>query len=407
MRRWLILTAFGLANFQLLAQNSGRPPALPADSEAETPASVKGPDSFHDSIGRVTIRPIPDVEENEPLCFVRVEYLRKHNDYIMAISYLRELVTNGNLRSQYRARAILELADCLDHERQQAEALCWLKIWVELYPGRPEVGAVAYRIGLLYTRMGLPDLARDAFYLTLAHSVNDAQVHDAEDMKRYMRLTDGTLWAMAANEYENGEWSRGAELLARFIKEASSASPRSLEKAAFLQADCYYQLKQIDKATSLYEAALKQYPFNPLAPEARLRLYHLYVIQKAPEKARDEMESLAWTVRTVWPKEETYWQKQTAQLLLTLNHGNAAVLPPLVQQSAQLSPEGKTWQEALNHYDALVRYEAGTTQATMGGPVKSSSRNEAFHALPEEEDLLAMNRSLNQLLPPPRTASTQ
>jgi len=72
-----------------------------------------------------------------------------------------------------------------------------------------------------------------------------------------------------------------------------------------------------------------------------------------------------------------------------------------------LSPEGKTWQEALNHYDALVRYEAGTTQATMGGPVKSSSRNEAFHALPEEEDLLAMNRSLNQLLPPPRTASTQ
>ena len=68
MRRWLILTAFGLANFQLLAQNSGRPPALPADSEAETPASVKGPDSFHDSIGRVTIRPIPDVEENEPLC---------------------------------------------------------------------------------------------------------------------------------------------------------------------------------------------------------------------------------------------------------------------------------------------------------------------------------------------------
>jgi len=410
MRRWLILTAFGLANLassHLLAQNSSAAPGLPADSEAQMPDAVKSPDSFRDSIGRVSIRPVPDVAEDEPLCFVRVEYLRKHNDYIMAISYLRELVTNGNLRSQYRARAILELADCLDHERQPAEALCWLKIWAELYPARPEFGAVAYRTGSLYSRMGLPDLARDAFYLALAHSVNDAQVHDAEDVQRYMRLTEGTLWAMAANEYENGQWARGAELFIRYRKEAMAASPLSLEKAAFLQADCYYQLKQVDKATSLYEETLKQHPFNPLAPEARLRLYHLYVLQKQPDKARDELEALAWTVRTVWPKDETFWQKQTAQLLLTLNQKDTAILPPLVKQSAQLSPQGKTWQETLNHYDALVSYEAGTTQATVGGKGNSSPNADALHGLPEEEDLLAMNRSLNQLLPTPRTASTQ
>ena len=141
-------------------------------------------------------------------------------------------------------------------------------------------------------------------------------MHTADDLRRYTELTVGTLWGLATNEYRSGQWDRAAELLARYRKECPTASPLSLEKSAFLQADCYYQLKQTDKATALYEQTLQQHPFNPLAPEARLRLYHLYVIQKQPEKARDELESLAWTVRTVWPQEETYWQKQTAQMLL-------------------------------------------------------------------------------------------
>jgi len=411
MRRWLIITAFGLANVFSVAE-AGQPGEVtnslsPADLKVQNPDTVKGSDSFRDSIGRVTIRPLPDVAMDMPPCFQRVEYLRKHNDYVMAISYLRQVINNGDLVPQYRARAILELADCLIHEHQEAESLCWLKIWMELYPSRPEIAAVAYRIGTLYSQMGLPDLARDAFYLSLAHSVNEGQVQSADDLKEYTRLTEGTLWAMAANEYENGQWVRGAKLFARYRKEATSASQLSLEKAAYLQADCYYQLKQVDNATALYVETLQKHPFNPLAPEARLRLYHLYVIQKAPKKARDELESLAWTVRTVWPKDETYWQKQTAQVLLTLNQKDALVLPPLVQKSAQLPPEGKTWQEALNHYDALVSYEAGATQANMTSPVTPSTTDDKKHGLPEDADLLSTERYLNQLLPPPRTASTQ
>jgi tetratricopeptide (TPR) repeat protein len=406
MRRWLILVVGGLTSLPLLAQEAGSQ-ALPSHDPVLMPAGPVNEDgSIQDSLGFVTARPAPDKKEGELDCFKQVDYLRKHGDNIMAISYLRQIVTNGNILPQDRARAMLELSDSLAAEHQEAESLCWLRIWVELYPTRPEIGAVAYRIGSLYSQMGLPDLARDAFYTALAHTVNLGQVENADDLKLYSRLTTGTLWGLAANEYGCAQWNRAAELFDRYRKEATSASPLSLEKAAFLQADCYYQLRQIDNATGLYEDTLLRHPFNPLAPEARLRLYHLYLIKKSPEKARDELQSLVWTVRTVWPKDEGYWQKQTAQLLMALNEKDISILPPLLQRSTSLPPEGKTWQELLNHYDALVSYQVGTTNANMDSPVNSSLKTEAKHGLLEDDDYQAMSRYLDQLLPPRRTAST-
>jgi len=433
MRRWPILIVCSLASLPSVAQvpdpgimalavpqapppvihqgdgsKATPPPALVATPSAVQPPEVVPDDGgLRDTLNSASARPVPDVVEKPPAFIERVEYLRKHHDDILAIDYLRQVITVGEIRPQYRARAIVELADCLAAQHQEAESLCWLKIWMQLYPMRPEIGAVAYRIGSLYTQLGLPNLARDAYYLALAHAVNAGQVQSDEDLKRYTRLTTGTLWALAANEYQGGQWKRAADLFARYREEAQSASAISLEKAAYLQADCYYQLRQTEQATSLYEETLKAHPFNPLAPEARLRLYHLYIVKKAPDKAREELQALAWTVRTAFPQEETYWQKQTAELLLAINQKNASVLPPLVQESSHLAPEGKTWQEALNHYDALVGYQAVTTQAIMDSNVNSSGKAEVRHGLLEEDDLLAMNRHMNQLLPPPRTASIQ
>ena len=405
MNRWLILLACGLAHLPAFGQDPSSAAPVPEAPTLHSMDVIHDEGGIRDTLGTISLRPVPDVREGEPPYLKRVDYLRKHNDNILAISYLRQLVTNRDMLPQVRAQVILELADCLSVEHQDAESLCWLKVWTQLYPARPEFGAVAYRIGALYMQMGLTDLARDAYYMALAHTVNEAQVQNADDLKRYTELTVGTLWGLAANEYQSGQWARAAELFARFRREAPSASALSQEKAAFLQADCYYQLKQVDNATSLYEETVEKHPFDPLAAEARLRLYHLYTIRKAPELARQQLEALAWTVRTVWPKEETYWQEQTAQLLLALNEKNASVLPPLLKQAAQLPPEGKTWQEALNHYDALVGYQAATTHANMDGNVNLSSKADVRHDLPEEEDLLAMNRSMNQLLPP-RTTST-
>jgi outer membrane protein assembly factor BamD (BamD/ComL family) len=389
-----------------VVKSNAKPDADP-DFAPRTSVNVNRYDgTILDSFGLVSVPAEKDVTEETPVCFQHVEYLRRHQDGILAVAYLRQIVTNGELLPQYRARAILELADCLISEHQEAEALCWLKIWLELYPTRPEFGAVAYRIGTLYREMGLPGMARDAYYMALAHAINQGQVESADDLKRYTRLTEGTLWELAANEYQSGQWDRAAELFDRYRKEATDASPMALEKAAFLQADCYYQLKQTDKAVSLYEDTLQQHPFNPLAPQARLRLYHLYVLKNAPEKAREDLEALAWTVRTVWPKEETYWQKQTAQLLLALNEKNADVLPPLLQRSSQLPPEGKTWQEALDHYDALETYQAATTHALTDTPVGLSRNAGDRRDIVEETDLMAVNNYMNQLLPPPRTASS-
>ena len=410
MRRRLILFGCCLANIASAAQEPGAGTASPAAATVQVPGPILDDGAIRDSTGTVTVRPVPlddfNAPENLPLYIQRVEYLRKHNDNILAIAYLREVLANADLAPRYRARLILELADCLDSQHQDAESLCWLKIWTELYPARPEIGAVAYRIGTHYEQMGLHDLARDAFYMALAHTLNQGQVQNAEDLKQYVRLTVGTLWGLADNEYQSGQWARAVELFARYRREAVSAGSASLEKAAFLQADCYYQLKQTDEATNLYEETLAKHPFNPLAPQARLRLYHLYVLKNAPEKARQELQSLAWTVRTVWPKDEIYWQKQTAEVLMALNQKNDSVLPPLLQQSAQLPPEGKTWQEALDHYDKLVTYQAVTTRANMDSPVNLSSKSGTRGRFVEEDDLLAAGRCLDQLFPTPRTAST-
>jgi tetratricopeptide (TPR) repeat protein len=426
MRFWFLLIAIGLAVLPARAADPApastpdtATPPPPASAPTSTTATPPPPAAIHpagkilsdgsiqDSLGFISVRPVPDATGELPAFLQRVEYLRKHGDRILAISYLRQIVTVGGVSPPYRARAMLELADCLAAEHQEAESLCWLKIWMDLYPSRPEVGAVAYRIGATYTQMGLPDMARDAFYLALAHTVNDGQVQTADDLRRYTELTVGTLWGLSANEYQSGNWERAAELFARFRKECPTANPLSLEKASYLQADCFYQLKQSDKAIALYEDTLQKHAFNPLAPQARLRLYHLYIVQKQPVKARDELESLAWTVRTVWPDQETYWQKQTAQMLLDLNKKNVDILPPLVQGAAALPPEGKSWQEALNHYDALVSYQAMTANATMDSPRDFITPAAAQAGLREQADLLQMSKYLNQLLPAPRTASTQ
>lgn len=389
-----------------LAQLDEAAPTLPEKVEApekatqaDAPTDVV-PDNggFRDTINAPKAKAAPDVQQKVPAVFAEVDYLRKHNDGTMAAAYLRQVISSQNNLPQDRARAILILADTLASVHREAEALCWLKMWMQLYPSRPEIGGVAYRVGTIYTHMGLPDLARDAYYMTLAHTINQGQVGDDESLKQYQRLTVGTLWALAANEYQAGQWQRAAELLNRYRLEAKTGSEASMQKATYLQADCLYQQRKVDDALAFYEETLTKYPFNELAPEGRLRLFHLYVMKKQPEKAKEELQALAWTVRTVWPKQETYWQKQTAELLMALNQKDPKVLPALFQTvSSKLPNEGKSWQDAINHYDALVGYQAVSTQGNI--EVKTSSK----YRLPEEDQLLAMNKTMNQLLPTPGT----
>jgi tetratricopeptide (TPR) repeat protein len=401
-RPWFILAACVVISLPLAADDPG---AAPADPNAVTDRTF-GASSFKDTQGEPLAKAPKDAPDDAAACFAHADYLRRHHDPILAISYLKEIATNGNVLPQDRARAIIELADTLESQNQDAEALCWLKIWCELFPARREFAGVAYRIATFYDKLGMTGLARDAYYLSLGHAVNQGDITQKDDLANYNKLTTATLWGLAANEYQAGQWSRAAELFERYRREATAASPFSVEKSEFLQADCYYQLKQGDDAIKLYADTLAQHPFNPLAPQARLRLYHLYVTKGQPAKAQAELESLIWTVRTVWPKDEPYWQKQTAQLLLTLNQKNADVLPPLVQESALLPPQGKTWQDTLNHYDALVSYQVVKTGGKPSPQTDSFSKVGDKNSLEEQNDLLVMNSRLNQVLPPSLSGGT-
>jgi outer membrane protein assembly factor BamD (BamD/ComL family) len=388
---------------------SATPTAAAKTTDATTvPASSSSPAPFYhnesdipDSIGALTVRPVPDPIEDEPPFMKEVRYLRDHNDSQMAVTYLQKVVTNASLPSRYRAQAILELADSLGANGQAADEMCWLKIWMQMYPARSEIGAVAYRMGTLYTRMGLSDLARDQFYLALSNAVNHGQVQGAADLEQYQRLTTGTLWALAQNEYQAGDWARAAELFDRYRHEAQSPTPASLARAEYLQADCYYQQRQNAQAATAYQQALKDHPFHPLAPEARLRLYHLDMVAKQPMQAQAELQALVWTVRTVWPKDEAYWQQRTADLLLGLNRRNASVLPPLVAKSSQLSAQDKAWQAELGHYDRLAKLEATILQSNTSSSHASSALAGTTAGLAEQDDLLAMRQAIDALAPSP------
>jgi tetratricopeptide (TPR) repeat protein len=382
---------------------SPAPAPTPQAAAAQPPASSV---PFHhdetdipDSIGAITVRPVPEAEEPEPSFMKQVDYFKQHHDPDMAISYLSRVVVNPNLSAHDRSEAILVLSDCLAAQDREGNALCWLKIWMQLYPARPEVGAVAYRMGALYTRMGLSDMARDSFYLALSNAVNHGQVQGATDLEQYTRLTVGTLWALALNEYKSGAWARAAELFDRYEHEAQSPPAGTRARGLYLQADCYYQLHDRDRATTAYTLALKEHPFYELAPEAHLRLYHLDLMAKKPDQAQAELEALVWVVRTVWPKDEAYWQQRTATLLLALNRDNLDTLPPLLKKSCTLGAQDKAWQADLGHYDKLASLIA-TLPDSMPSTSSSTPAGAVAPGLGEQADLTAMSQSIAALAPP-------
>ena len=381
-----------------VADQAAPSPVAHTTASSSAPSSYRPSEYLPDSIGAITVRPVPEPDEDMPPFLQQTDYYLHHHDSVSAADYLEKVAESPNLSPRDRARAILELADCLHAVHRPADELTWLKLWIQLYPDRPEVGAVAYRMGTLYTQLGLSGLARDSFYFALSNAVNHGQVQDAADLAQYSRLTTGTLWALAQNEYQSGDWARAAELFDRYAHEAQGADTNSLARAAYLRADCFYQLRQGGQATSAYQQALKDHPFHPLAPSARLRLYHLDVLAGHPEQAQAELEALVWTVRTVWPKDEALWQQRTAELLLELNRRDGTVLPPLLKKSSTLAAQDKAWQADLGHYDRLASLEATIPQATLAS-AKLTSPSAKAAGLREQDDLAAMQQAIDGLAP--------
>ena len=119
-------------------------PCLFLAVQAAPPASLSPhspPDEGYlpDSEGAFTLHPAPESQKPSP-SLRQAEYLRQHHDTLMATAYLESIVERTDLTPGNRAQVVLELADCLNLEKRKADSLSWLKIWLQLYPGRPEVG---------------------------------------------------------------------------------------------------------------------------------------------------------------------------------------------------------------------------------------------------------------------------
>jgi hypothetical protein len=75
------------------------------------------------------------------------------------------------------------------------------------------------------------------------------------------------------------------------------------------------------------------------------------------------------------------------------------MLPPLLLKSARLQAEDKTWQGELDHYDRLAKFEAATMR-TIHPEASASSAGATLPGLREQDDLSAMQRSIDELAPP-------
>jgi len=111
-------------------------------------------------------------------------------------------------------------------------------------------------------------------------------------------------------------------------------------------------------------------------------------------------------VRTVWPQDEALWQRRTAELLLALNRQDGSVLPPLLEKSAQLAGQDKAWQAELGHYDRLASLEATIPQSGKAPTDAPSSPAAKRKGLREQDDLAAMQQSIEALTPAKISAPT-
>ncbi len=338
--------------------------------------------------------PIPSPKPDElPVYLKQVQIMLNQHDLHMAISYLRSMVPSGILSDADRSRAIIELADSLVETGQDAEALVWLKTWIEQYPGRPEAGGIDFRIGCLYQRIHMYNLSRDAFYLALAATINHGSIKNPSDLHEYSLLSTDILWKLSEIEFQCGDFARADKLMGRYLLEADGASATSKERAEFIRADCSYQLHSLEEAKKRYEQCLSKYPFNPLALDARLRLYHVCILLKQTDEAREDLDALIWTVQTVWPNQESTWRKRVAEMLLAVHSNDPTLQQPMITALGKIVEKKD---EELAHYVRIrsLQFDAIPTQSIP----EVTDQTQIVRLKQDDQDLDKLSKTLDQIL---------
>ncbi|MEM9444247.1 MAG: tetratricopeptide repeat protein [Verrucomicrobiota bacterium] len=287
----------------------------------------------------------------------------EQGDGIMAKSLLDTLLLRSDLTVDERALATMLQASLALDNGDVAEGIVWLHSWLDQFPHHIEVPYVHFLLGQCYMEVAAYDRARENFYLTMSTSVLKVSNSKGEATTYPMMLSKVAKWALAETEYQRGNWPRARELFARFKKQEPGAGVL-VESSIYREADCAYQMHQVDEAIELYNNALAVGPFHPFSPEAWLRLVQLYGLKNEHEMQVKSLNSFIWVVKSLDQENAAYWRERCAKFLLanwrTNLEGQVEVLDTLskMEQTAELEAIRRYYLMLLNRdKDALLAME--------------------------------------------------
>jgi tetratricopeptide (TPR) repeat protein len=320
------------------------------------------------------------IELTEHPAIAAAQQLIKLEDWIMADDVIRRTLRDPDLPPQVRTKletfrrqanvmlretkARTELNEIMSQRKSltAGDLNFRLNRWLELYPEHPEAPMVSLELGRLYQTSGADERARDSFYRTLTSTLAKAAMSSRVNVEHAQLLTKIAKWEVADSEYHNANWRRALELFDRFLTQHIESGVL-VESAMFRKADCYYQLRDGDNAVASYRMALALAPFHPFAPEAWLRLFHLYSLRGGNKERVEAIESFIWLVNNLNPEEQEYWQQRLALFLLRTSQSTPEQLLAIFE-SFPTDPANQGWQRVRQTYaDLLARQNTASPEA--------------------------------------------
>jgi tetratricopeptide (TPR) repeat protein len=157
-----------------------------------------------------------------------------------AIAILQNLSTQKTNES-IRGKALLKLGYAYQEVARLEDAASAYKLFIKDYPSLSERAAAMDALRNVYITTGQPE-AYDAFVRAeQLPSLNESEL-------------DNTYYAAAEALYADSKWEPAAQAFAKYLEKYPNGI--SATKAAYYQAESYYQLNKKDRARSIYDQVL-------------------------------------------------------------------------------------------------------------------------------------------------------
>lgn len=303
----LLLLGLGISASGAEIKKSALPPVpiLPAAIENA------GQDSDAEPVAPLSLNEVP--KNLSP--FDTAQWFFRKKDYRNAENVVQGIIDNENSSQDDLASANLMLADIARIQHKDSKALVILNKWTNTFPAHPLLPKVNFTLGQIYRNMHSYDRAREYFYRALSSDVAMAVRSENGGSSLDLRLSQAAKWELAETEFQAENWDRSYELFQRF-KVQNPEAEELCQAASYRQADCLYCLNKTPDAIKAYERILATASFHPFAPEAWLKLITLYGRAGQMRQKGKALETFIWLIHNSYPKQEAYWQRRCASILI-------------------------------------------------------------------------------------------